>query len=203
MMEEYNINQTTLAILGLYRSNYRRACHLREIARDVRVDVKAVQLQVKRLERLSILTSTKRGRNTEYRLNLGNTVTKYFLVLAETFATMQYLAKNFVIKKMIDEVGDVIEGWLVLFGSFAKSEARRGSDIDVMVIAETEASQDAFERVATRMGRNVSPKTASARQFLKGLRQNDPLIREVVANHVVLKGIDQFCEILWRYYAKQ
>jgi len=44
MMGEYNINQTTLAIMVLCRSNYRRACYLREIARDVGIDVKAVQI---------------------------------------------------------------------------------------------------------------------------------------------------------------
>jgi hypothetical protein len=203
MMEEYNINQTTLAILGLYRSNYRRACYLREIARDVSVDVKAVQLQVKRLERLNILTSTQRGRITEYRLNLSNVATRYSLVLAETFATMQYLAKNFVIKKMVDELDDIMEGGLILFGSFAKGQARKESDIDIMVITERKFTRDAFDNVGTLMGRNVSPKTASPSQFLRGLREGDLLVREVVANHVVLKGVDEFCGILWRYYARQ
>jgi hypothetical protein len=44
MMKGYNINQTTLKILGLYRSDYRRSLHLRQIARETNVDVKAVQL---------------------------------------------------------------------------------------------------------------------------------------------------------------
>jgi len=57
MLEEYNINQTTLKILGLYRSDYGRSMHLRKIARETKVDVKAVQLQLKRLERLNILSS--------------------------------------------------------------------------------------------------------------------------------------------------
>jgi hypothetical protein len=202
MMKEYNINQTTLAIMALYRSNYRRACYLREIARDVGIDVKAVQLQVKRLERANILTSTQRGRITEYRLNLANVVTRYFLVLAETFVTAQFLMKSFVIKKLMNELGDAIEGGLVLFGSYAKGQTRRESDIDIMVITKKRVNRDAFESIGTLMGRNLSPKTASPRQFLGGLRDNDPLVREVVGNHIVLKGVDQFCELLWRYYAR-
>lgn len=203
MMEEYNMNQTTLAILALYRSNYRRACYLREIARDVGIDVKAVQLQVKRLERLNILTSARRGRITEYRLNLANVLTRYFLVLAETFATAEYLAKNFAIKKLVNELGDAIDGGLILFGSFAKGQTRRESDIDAMVITEKRVNRDAFESTGALIGRNVSLKIARPHQFLRGLRENDPLVREVAANHVILKGIDQFCELMWRYYARQ
>lgn len=88
-MEKYNVNQTTLTIIGIYRSNYWRACYLREIAREVEVDVKAVQHQVKRLERLNILTSKERGRITEYRLNLTNVLTRYSIILAETFTSIQ------------------------------------------------------------------------------------------------------------------
>jgi hypothetical protein len=64
MMEEYNINQTTLKILGLYMSDYRRSLHLRQIAR--------VQLQLKRLKRMNILSSVRKGRNKEYSVNLQN-----------------------------------------------------------------------------------------------------------------------------------
>ena len=77
MMEEYNINQTTLKILGLFRNDYRRSLHLRQIARETRVDVKAVQLQLKRLERMNILSSLLKGRNKEYSVNLRNSIAKY------------------------------------------------------------------------------------------------------------------------------
>ena len=201
-MEEYNINQTTLAIVGLYRSNYLRACYLREIARDVGVDVKAVQHQVKRLERLNILTSKERGRITEYRLNLANVLTRYFLILAETFATTRYLAKHFVIKKLVRELGDAVDGGLVLFGSYAKGEPRRGSDIDILVLGEKTVERSVFENVSRLIGTDISPKTISRRQFLNGLRENDPLVREVTASHTILKGADQFCDLMWRYYAR-
>ncbi len=203
MMEEYNINQTTLAIVGLYRGNYGRAFYLREIARDVGVDVKAVQHQVKRLEHLNILASKERGRITEYRLNLANVLTRYFLALAETFAAAQYLAKHFVIKKLVSELGDAVDGGLVLFGSYAKGESRRGSDIDVIVLGEKTVARPVFENISRLIGANISPKTISRHQFLNGLRENDPLIREVTASHIVLKGADQFCDLMWRYYARR
>jgi predicted nucleotidyltransferase len=203
MMEKYNINQTTLKILLLYASNYKKSLHLREIARETKVDVKAVQLQLKRLEKINVLSSIVKGRNKEYRLNLSNLMTKYYMMLAETFASIVYLGKNFLIKKIISEVGNHVEGAILLFGSFAKGQITKKSDIDLFFIVEKKLDRSVVSEVGNLVGREISVKSASRRQFLKGLEDGDPLIREVVSNHIVLKGVDDFCEIMWRYHARE
>jgi predicted nucleotidyltransferase len=202
MMKKYNINQTTLKILLLYASDYKKSLHLREIARETRVDVKAVQLQLKRLEKINVLSSIVKGRNKEYRLNLNNLMTKYYMMLAETFASIVYLGKNFLIKKIISEVGNHVEGAILLFGSFAKGQITKKSDIDLFFIAEKKLDRSVVSEAGNLVGREISVKSASRRQFLKGLEDGDPLIREVVSNHIVLKGVDDFCEIMWRYHAR-
>jgi predicted transcriptional regulator len=73
MMKKYNINQTTLKMLGLYRSNYDASFHVRAVARETNIDVKAIQLQLKMLEKINVVSSTQKGRNKEYSLNLDNT----------------------------------------------------------------------------------------------------------------------------------
>ncbi len=97
MMEKYNINQTTLKILALYRNNYNVSLHVREISRKTNVDVKAVQLQLKRLEGSNILSSTLKGKNKEYRLNLSNLTAKHYMTMAEEFSTIIFLSKSFMI----------------------------------------------------------------------------------------------------------
>jgi len=203
MMEEYNINQTTLKILGLYASDYRKSLHLREISRETNVDVKAVQLQLKRLEKINVLSSTVKGRNKEYYLNLGNVMTRYYSVLAETFVSLSYLGKNFLIKKVIGEIGNNVEGSVILFGSFAKGQATKKSDIDLFIIGEKEFDLNAIREAGNLVGREISIKSTNKEQFLKGLENGDPLIREVVSSHVILKGVDDFGDIMWRYHARQ
>lgn len=203
MMEEYNINQTTLKILGLYASDYKKSLHLREIARETKVDVKAIQLQLKRLEKVNVLSCIMKGRNKEYYLNLRNLLSKYYLMLAETFASLSYLGKTFLIKKIINEIGGHIEGTIILFGSFAKGQTSKKSDIDLFVISEKKFDMNVLRETGNLIGREISVKSANKRQFLKGLEDGDPLIREVVSNHVVLKGVDDFCDIMWRYYARR
>lgn len=202
MMEKYNINQTTLKILSLYINDYEKVLHLREIARETGIDVKAIQLQLKRLEGINILASTLRGRNKEYRLNLDNSTTIYYLLLAEAFNSIRIVEGDFLIKKIVGEMKDRIEGAIILFGSFAKGTATEESDIDLFVLAEKGLDKTVFAEVGSLIGREISVKSAGREEFLKGLEEKDPLIMEVVLNHAVLKGIDDFCNLMWRYYAK-
>jgi len=203
MMEKYNINKTTLNILGLFLGNYRRSLHVREIARDVGVDVKAVGLQLRRLENINVLSSIIKGRNKEYRLKLDNLVAKYYMILAETFASIRFLEKNFLIKRLMSETGDKIEGTTVLFGSFAKGEMTKESDIDLFIISDRKTDAGVIRETGSLIDREVNLKSTSMKQFLNGLMDNDPLIMEVISNHIVLKGIDDFCEIMWRYNARR
>lgn len=203
MMEKYNINKTTLKILGLFLGDYSRSLHVREIARDVGVDVKAVGLQLRRLEDINVLSSIIKGRNKEYRLKLDNLVAKYYMILAETFASIRFLEKNFLIKRLMIEIGDKLEGTTMLFGSFAKGEMTEESDIDLFIISSRKPDADVIRETGSLIDREVNIKSTDMKQFLNGLMDNDPLIMEVVSNHIVLKGIDDFCEIMWRYNARQ
>lgn len=202
MLYKYHINQTTLEIIGLFRSDYKASFHLREIARRTRVDAKAVRVQLDRLEKANILISAVRGRNKEYRLNLENYLTHYHLTLAETYATVDYLSRNFEIKKLVSEAADILGDSALLFGSFAKGEATKESDIDILIIDDKKPDLTAFREVSNLLGREVSVKFVSGAQFLNGLVRNDPLILEVVAHHIILKGIDNICSMRWRYYAR-
>ena len=201
MMEEYNINQTTLKILGLFRGDYGKSLHLRRIARETSVDVKAVQIQLRRLEVVNVLSSLVRGKNKEYHLNLNNPVTKYYLILAETFISVRFLGRNFLVKKMVSEVVEGLRGVVILFGSHAKGLERKNSDVDLLVLTERRLDGGVSAETGSPLSGRLSVKTMSRARFVRGLDENDPLVREVVSDHVVLKGLDEMCDILWRYYA--
>ncbi|MGQ0638147.1 MAG: nucleotidyltransferase domain-containing protein [Nitrososphaerota archaeon] len=200
MLEEYNITQTTLKIIGLYADNYKKSIHLREIARETNVDVKSIQLQLKKLERINVLSSILKGKNKEYTLNLNNVITKYYLIMAEGFISVIYLKKHFLIKKMLDAIGKKIDDPLILFGSFVKGGHTKESDIDIFVISEKKIDKRMALETSNLVNRDINIKSSNKTQFFNGLQNKDPLVNEVVSNHIILKGIDQFCEIMWRYY---
>ena len=200
MLEKTNVTQTTLNILHLYNANYTKSLHLREIARKTKIDVNTAQHQLKKLETINVLSSTIKGKNKEYVLNLNNVITKYYLIMAETFATIVYLHKNFIIKKILVEIENKIDGPLILFGSFANITYNKESDIDLFSIDGKKIENNMILKTASLIGRNINIKSTTESKFSSSLKNNDPLINEVVSNHIVLKGVDKFCDIMWRYY---
>jgi len=200
MLNKYNITQTTLKILALYTNNYTKSLHLRKISRETNVDVKAIQLQLKKLEKINVLSSTIKGKNKEYVLNLNNVITKYYLIMAEIFVSVIYLQKNFLIKKVITEIEKKIDDPLILFGSFVKGWYTKESDIDLFVIGEKKIERKMFQEISGLVGHHISIKSTNESKFLNGIKNRDPLINEVVSDHIILKGADKFCDIMWRCY---
>jgi len=201
MIDIHAINSTTLRILGLYRNDYSKSLHPREIARTLNVSANTSDLQLKRLETMRVLLRTRKGKNVNYSLNLGNITAKYYMSLAETFATVTFLENHFLIKKAIHELDEHITGAVILFGSFAKEQATESSDIDLFILTDQEPDTRAITEVETLIGRDINVKSTTTRRFTEGLQHGAPLMWEVVSDHVVLKGIDAFCDALWRHYA--
>lgn len=230
-----HINQTTFSILALYRSNYLRSFHTRDICRSIGMDTKPVRMQLKRLEEASILKSTLKGKNIEYRLNMQNYLTKYYINLAEEYTTLAFLDKHFLIKRVLEELtglelltenaDSLLPGIVLLFGSFASELADDKSDIDILTISllhekgsrnvsphlagDHENTTLAFKRLSTEsavlsiqtvVGREINVKSMTPRQFASGLRHGSPFEREILAHHIALKNIDDFCDLMWRFF---
>lgn len=200
MKEKYNINQTTLKIIAQYSDNCQKSMHLRELARAVRIDAKAVGIQLKRLEASNLLLSKIKGRNLEYTINMGNLTMRYYMTMAELMRAIALIENKFIIKKIMSEFGEQFDGALILFGSFAKSRETRDSDIDMLFLAEKEADKSLLAIIEAETGKEVNVKSMRVKAFTEGLNNGDALIMEIVKNHIILKGADSVCDILWNYY---
>jgi len=127
-------------------------------------------------------------------------------MLAETYASVNYLSRNFLVKKIVGEIAGRIDGTLTLFGSFAKGELTKQSDVDLFVMDGKKrgaTARDVVREIGDMVGREISVKFGSKEQFLRGIQESDPLVREVVSSHIVLRGVDDFCDLMWRYYARR
>jgi len=198
-----NVNETTLKILALYRNDYRRALHTREIARSVATDVQPVSVQLRRLEAAGILMSATRGKHKEYTLTLSNLLTKYYVSLAETYTTITFLDRFFLIKRVLEELlrgDDTLLGTVVLFGSFAAERADERSDVDLLTITEHPFEKGTVRTIETVIGRDINVTSRTPLQFMEGLRRASPFEREVVDHHIVLQDIDRFCTLMWKVF---
>jgi predicted nucleotidyltransferase len=123
------------------------------------------------------------------------------MTLAETYTTINYLNQNYEIKKLITETENQLGNTAILFGSFVKQETTPESDIDILIITHEKPDTNAINETGKLINRDINIKQTTEEQFQKGLQNNDPLINEIIANHILLKGIDNICNIMWRHYA--
>lgn len=202
-MEEKNANY--FKILSLYRTDYASNLHMRAMAKLLHNSHMTLMPHLKRLEELKILQTEKVGKNKQYTLNKDNTLTKYYLIITEELVTMDYLETTFIIKKLAEHLNNIdLSNPLILFGSHAKGYATEESDIDLFNIGKlTENQLYYIKKFEATFGEKINIKTATTENFNAGLRTGDILIKEVVANHIIISNPDPFVTMLWRLYVER
>ncbi len=199
------ITNNIFEILSFYRTDYSASMHIRAMAKLIGTSHVALLPYLRLLEKLKILNSEKAGRNKQYTLNKGNVSTKYYLLATEELVTIAYLGKIFLIKKLAEHLNNIdISNPLILFGSYAKDYATEESDIDLFSIGKlTENQQSHIKKFEAAFGKKINLKTATIENFNAGLRTGDILIKEVVANHIIISNPDPFVTMLWRQYIER
>lgn len=192
-----------LSIMRLYAGDYRLSLHMREIARRVGADASSVRLHLQRLEHINVLGRRREGSNIAFSPNLNNLFTRQYMVMAESFASVEYMRRHYIAKRVLKDLDRHVDGALVLFGSYAKEEHDDESDIDLLVVGPRIKDKGVVDDVHKTAGVWLDVKHATPQQVSLGLRRGDPLISEAVLNHVVLKGADAFCGAVWRCYVGQ
>lgn len=196
------ITNYRFAILQLYRNSYDASFHVRAMAKLLGTSHVTLLPHLRRMEKSRILISRKVGKNKEYLLNPDNVITKDYLVIAEKLETIGYLEKNFLIKKISEQLLNLgLTGTVVLFGSYAKNYATEASDIDLLYLGKlSEGMLEEIKKFGKTYGKEINVKTATLKNFKEGLRTGDALIKEIVKSHIILQNPELFVSLLWRHY---
>ena len=202
MMDKYRMTHTTLRLLRLYAVDYRLRLHVREAGRRIGADMTAARLQLGRLEEIGILRSSREGRNLAYSLNLGNPVARNYLVMSEYYTAAEYMGRNHLAKRALEDLDEHTDGAVVLFGSYAREEHDEKSDMDLLVMGRRAPDKKAVQRLSLTTGVRFDVKHETQARFAGMLRRNSPLAGEILANHITLKGADEFCRAAWKKYAE-
>ena len=196
------ITNIMFEIISLYRTDYLAEYYVREMAKLTRKSHVTLLPHLKALEKDSILLPKTLGKNKQYSLNLENIITKSYLSISETIATASYLDQVFLIKKLTKETFSLnLTGTIILFGSYAKRTFHEDSDIDIFYIGKIrESNIQNIKRIGNVYGKKINIQRATIENFEGGLRKKEPIILEIVKNHIILQNPEQFVNALWRFY---
>lgn len=184
-----------LEIISLFRGNYKDRFYLREISKLSKLPLKTCQNTLLNLEKVKILKSKIEGKNKYFSLNLENIKTKFYLQQAEIYQADLFIEKHPQFKMFLKSLKTTSP--IIVFGSFAKFTADKNSDLDLLIISEEELKLS-FHLLPFKPHKiNVSEKT-----FLKALKEQEDLIKEIEENHIILNNHSFYVNVMWRYYGK-
>ncbi len=186
LLNDYGRNQ--IWVFEEFLGDYGAQLTGSSIARKKGLNQKSVSSCLKRLEKEHILKSRTEGKNKLYLLNLENReVVKNFIAAAEHLRAIRFYEKNPVVREIAEKISPHIKGMALVFGSYAKGNQKRDSDLDIMVIGK--ADEKEIDTVSKTYGVEISLKIYP--EFRK-----DILTEEAIKNHIAIKNAEQLVEAM-------
>ncbi|MBN1897106.1 MAG: nucleotidyltransferase domain-containing protein [Candidatus Aenigmarchaeota archaeon] len=187
-----------------YLGDYSKGFHIREIARKMEMNHRTVTLALNSLQRQGIVKHKTSGRNKVFFLNLDNPRTKDHIRDTESYRLGNKLNVNTVIKELYSSIlsPKIPKTPIVLFGSYAKGDNDKKSDIDLLIFEKDENVIKAAKKFELKYDIAVHIQVISKKKIEMTLREKEPLILEISENHLILNNQDAFVNILWRYYSE-
>lgn len=157
--------------------------HLRELAKEIKVPHSTLSRRLHSLRKQFVLDYKVEGKNKQYFLK-KNIISQKAVFIAENYKCIKTVNRYHVLMPIFQ---DIIEkskcNLIMLFGSYAKGIPRDDSDIDVYIATENtkvrEDIQKINDRISVKIGR---------------FNQTDLLIKEIIKNHVIIKGVEEYYE---------
>jgi len=157
--------------------------HLREIARIVGESHSTVMRRINGLVKENVLDYRMEGKNKVFFIK-SNLQAKNYVYSAEKYKMVKLLKKYPDLNIILDDIlRDARGKMIVLFGSYAKFSARPDSDIDIYIDIKNRNIKNRLQEVNSR----VRIKTGK-------FDTNSLLIKEIIKNHIILGGIEEFYE---------
>jgi len=153
----------------------KQSLHLREIKRRTGFAVGTVQQEIKKLQRLDIITRIKDGNRIYYKANTDHPLYPEIRNLVLKTNGLADLLKNALSSETKIKIAFV-------FGSFARKEEKAASDVDLMVIGDIGLRKltGLLMDVSEKLGREINPYRLTENEFIKRKKEKDHFLQQVL-----------------------
>jgi uncharacterized protein len=168
--------RTRNAVLGLLYSHPDESFYVRRIVRAADSGQGSVQRELRHLERAGILKRTVRDRHVYYQANPDCPIFAEIMgMVAKTVGGVEILARALASLRGRIQVA-------FIYGSVARVEQRRGSDVDVLVIGDVSFGEvvEALAPAQEKLAREVSPIVYPVAEFREKVLQKHHFVTSVL-----------------------
>ena len=153
--------------------------HVRNIAKLVGISHMTISRKIRGLAKDNIVDFKENGKNKTYFLKKTSEA-KTFSIMSENYKYLKTLAKYPTLRIIFDKIQRNKKIKLaILFGSYAKGLEKQDSDIDIYIETENGKIRREVELIDSRLSIKIG-----------AFSSDNLLIKEIIKNHVILKGIE-------------
>jgi predicted nucleotidyltransferase len=180
-MMQIKVNYTFEVLLRLLK----KEMHGRELAKELKTSLTRVQSVLRELRQANALDYKVEGKNHVYFIK-NNILAKAYVLNAENYKLAKLLKKYGMLEPLFIEITRKVPGKMImLFGSYAKFMPKEDSDIGIYIYD----LDDKTKKELAKLHDKLSIKTGN-------FNKEDGLIQEIIKNHVIVQGAEQYYEKL-------
>jgi len=173
-----HMNQNRIIEYELLLKLVKNKSHGRALAKELKIPLTTLQ---RALKRLSLILEIKiEGKNKIYKIK-NNLKAKKYLHNAENYHLLKTIKKYPLLEPILEEIKT--NTLTILFGSYAKHTANKDSDIDIYIETNNKELKKQIELINSKI--NVKIGTFNPKSLL---------IKEIIKNHVIIKGVEKYYE---------
>jgi len=180
-------------ILALLFGHSDQTYHLRQVVRETGLSPGGVHRELGQLAQAGIVTRTRQGRQVYFQANSASPIyAELKSLLVKTIGVAE------VLREALQGLADRIRVAFV-YGSFARGDEHRGSDVDVMMVGKVSFSDvsDALTLPQRTLGREVNPVVYSELEFRHKVAESRLFVKTVLGEpKVFLLGNERELERL-------
>ncbi len=157
--------------------------HARALAKKLNTNHMTVINRLRELVDENVLDFRMEGKNKVY--SLKKTVeARNCVIIAELYKLNKTLSRHPELRNIIMRIQENPQiGLAILFGSYAKDTAKKGSDIDIYIETKDRDLKEELEHLNSRLSVKIGDYDRS-----------NLLIKEIEKNHVIIKGVELYYE---------
>mgnify|MGYP001558473476 CR=1 FL=1 len=159
--------------------------HIRGLAKCLNTNQTTIARKVKEFESQNVLDYRKEGKNKVYFIK--KTIEAQIYIKIVEYNKLIEIAKKYPrLRHIIEKINSEEEiGLAILFGSYAKHNANKESDIDIYIETENRILKKTIELLDSKISLKIG-------KFDKTM----PLGKEIIRYHVIIKGVDIYYKII-------
>ena len=157
--------------------------HIRGMEKSIKIPHATLIRKLSRMEKQNIADYRIVGKNKQYFLK-KNLKSRKMLEIMENYKLIKFFEKYPHLEPLFEDIIKKCSSKLIiLFGSYAKGIPKQESDIDIYIETEDPNIKKKAEEINSKLSIKIGK-----------FNQNSLLIKEIIKNHVILRGAEIFYE---------